>query len=118
MSNREEAPLDFLGSKERSVLSLGYDNFVASHRIVAVLASTSLPAKRLRDQADKQNLLLDATAGRKTRSLVIVDSRHVILSALTPLKIQQRLNWETPAEKESPRVEKRELEWKEGEFAS
>ena len=118
MLNKEDVSLDFSGNREKSVLSLGYENFVVAQRIVAVLASTSLPAKRLRDQADKQNLLLDATAGRKTRSLVIVDSRHVILSALTPLKIQQRLNWTTPLEKENPRIERRELEWKEGEFAS
>jgi len=103
--------------KEKVVLSLGYDNFVVAGRIVAVLSSNSLPAKRLRDQAEKENLLLDATAGRKTRAVVITDSRHVVLSALSPLKIEQRL-LSTSSESEVPKVERSTLEWKEGQFAS
>ncbi len=116
MSNREVQESEVSGGKQRGILSLGYENFVVSDRIVAVLSSNSLPAKRLREQADKENLLLDATAGRKTRAIVITDSRHVVLSALTPLKIQQRLHW-LDAEAE-PKVERRELEWKDGQFAS
>jgi len=121
MSNREVQGSEVAAVKERGILSLGYENFVLSDRIVAVLSSNSLPAKRLREQAEKENLLLDATAGRKTRAIVITDSRHVVLSTLSPLKIQQRLHWvseSTEGAVERAKVERRELEWKDGQFAS
>ncbi len=108
MSNRKE---------DRAILSLGYDNFVMAERIVAVQPSTSLPSKRLREQAEKENRLLDATAGRKTRAIVVTDSGHVILSSFTPLKITQRLNPNGP-QKNDAHAKRCELEWKEGEFAS
>jgi regulator of extracellular matrix RemA (YlzA/DUF370 family) len=84
---------------------------------VAIHPSTSLPSKRLREQAEKENLLLDATAGRKTRAIVVTDSKHVILSAFTPLKIARILN-PSLASKKDWSAERGELEWKEGEFAS
>ena len=65
-----------------TVVNVGHGNFVVAGRIIAILESGSLPSKRMREKATEDNLLVDATAGRKTRSLVVTDSRHVILSAL------------------------------------
>lgn len=72
-------------------INIGYGNFVSPHRVVAILESGSLPMKRLRERSQQACLLLDATAGRKTRSLIVLDSRHVILSALAPQTLNERI---------------------------
>jgi regulator of extracellular matrix RemA (YlzA/DUF370 family) len=91
---------------------VGHGNFIVADRVIAILESGSLPMKRLREKAVEENMLVDATAGRKTRSLIITDSRHVVLSALAPQTVQERLHegkpWLSPAQ----------LELEEGEFVS
>src|SRR5689334_17892155 len=77
-------------------INVGHGNFVLMNRIVAILESGSLPMKRLREKALENNMLVDATAGRKTRSLVITDSGHVVLSALAPQTLQERLSERKP----------------------
>lgn len=74
------------------MLNLGHGNFVRAKRIVAVLTAGSLPMKRLRDKALERNLLVDATAGRKEKSLIVTDSEHIFLSALSPQTLQDRLH--------------------------
>ena len=64
------------------ILNIGFSNSVIASRIVAVVNPTSSPMKRLRDDARDRGLLVDATQGRKTRSIIITDSSHVILSAI------------------------------------
>lgn len=78
-------------------LNVGHGNFVVSNRIVAILESGSLPMKRLRERSFELNRLVDATAGRKTRSLIVLDSEHLILSALAPQTLFERLQ-ELPAQ--------------------
>ena len=87
MSNKESESLGI----GRSGVNIGYGNYVRPSRIVAILESGSLPMKRLRERSQAANLLLDATAGRKTRSMVILDSHHVVLSALAPQTLHDRL---------------------------
>jgi extracellular matrix regulatory protein A len=87
MSNKDNGLL----SDEPKGMNVGYGNFVLPHRIVAILESGSLPMKRLRERAQQADLLLDATAGRKTRSILVLDSKHVVLSALAPTTLQDRL---------------------------
>ncbi len=111
MSNNHKGLFGWDGSSEK-VINVGHGNFVRLERIVAILESGSLPMKRLREKACEENRLIDATAGRKMRSLVILDSRHVVLSALNAQTLQERLKGEPPAM--SPA--QRELE--EGEFVS
>ena len=72
-------------------INIGYGNYVLPKRIVAILESGSLPMKRLRERSLEACLLLDATAGRKTRSLIVLDSKHVVLSALAPQTLHDRL---------------------------
>ena len=64
------------------LVSIGYGNVINIDRIVAVLGSTGASVKRLRDDARDRGQLVDATQGRKTRSVIITDSHHVILSAV------------------------------------
>ena len=68
--------------KESTLVNIGYGNMVMSTKVVAVLSPESAPMRRLKDEAKERNMLIDATQGRKTRSIIITDSDHVILSAV------------------------------------
>ena len=72
------------------LLNIGFDNMVVSSRVVAILTPGSAPMKRLKEDARKDKKLLDATQGRRTRSIVITDSNHIILSAMQAKTIAQR----------------------------
>jgi regulator of extracellular matrix RemA (YlzA/DUF370 family) len=74
----------------QQLLNLGFGNFVVAERVVAVVNSSSSPMRRLREDARQEGRLIDATQGRKTRSLVITDSNHVILSAVQAETMRQR----------------------------
>lgn len=73
------------------VVNIGFGNIVSASKIVAIVAPDSAPIKRLKEDAQKRGKLIDATQGRKTRSVIITDSDHVILSALQVETITQRL---------------------------
>jgi extracellular matrix regulatory protein A len=73
------------------LLSLGFGNMVMVSRVVAIINPDSSPMKRLREEAKKSGVLVDVTHGRKTRSIIITDSHHVILSAIQTETIAQRL---------------------------
>lgn len=74
----------------RSLLNIGYGNLVAAWRIVAVVSPSAAPMKRLRDEAARRGKLVDSTQGRRTRSILIMDDDHVILSAINPETIASR----------------------------
>ncbi len=88
MSNNQKG---WDGASRRGGVNVGYGNFVFPQRIIAILESGSLPTKRMRDKSVQANMLVDATAGRKTRSLIVMDSQHVVLSALAPQTLNDRL---------------------------
>ncbi len=73
------------------LINIGFGNMVVASRVIAVLAPASAPMKRLKEEARKVAKLLDATQGRRTRAIIITDSDHVILSAVQPETISQRL---------------------------
>jgi regulator of extracellular matrix RemA (YlzA/DUF370 family) len=73
------------------LLNLGYGNLVTASRVVAVVSPQSAPMKRLREEASSRGKLVDATQGRRTRSIIVTDSDHVILSAINPETIAARL---------------------------
>ena len=81
------------------LVSIGYGNVVNAERIVAVVGSTGAPAKRLRDDARERGKLVDATQGRKTRSVIVTDSDHVILSAVQAETVSLRLTSKLPSQK-------------------
>jgi regulator of extracellular matrix RemA (YlzA/DUF370 family) len=72
------------------LLNIGFGNVVAKDRIVTIILADSAPMKRYRDEARRNGKLVDATQGRKTRSLIVTDSDHVILSAVAIETISQR----------------------------
>jgi len=74
-----------------ALLNVGFDNAVATERIVAVVAAEPSPIKRLREAATRHQKLIDATNGRRTRTVIITDSDHVVLSSLQPETIAQRI---------------------------
>jgi hypothetical protein len=64
------------------LLNLGHGNYLAAERVVAIVQAAAAPIRRLREEAQKRNLLVDATHGRKTRSVVVLDTGHVVLCAV------------------------------------
>lgn len=74
----------------RQLLNVGHGNFVVASRVIAVVNPASSPMRRLREDAKKEGRIIDATQGRKTRSLIITDSNHVILSAIQAETMRQR----------------------------
>ena len=83
------------------LINIGFGNMVSAERAVAVISPDSAPVKRLMHEAEDKGLLVNATYGRRTRSVVVMDSKHVILSAITPKKLAVKLNGENePGEKD------------------
>ena len=77
-------------SRER-LINIGFGNYVLAGRVVSIVSPASSPMKRLREDARTQGRLIDATQGRKTRSILVTDSNHVILSSIQPETISQRI---------------------------
>lgn len=76
---------------EVKLLNIGFGNTVLANRVVAIVSPASAPMKRLKEDARQANKLVDATMGRRTRSIIITDSDHVILSGVQAETIAQRL---------------------------
>ena len=74
------------------LLNIGFGNIVSANRVVAIVSPESAPIKRIIQEARENNILIDATYGRKTRAVIIADSGHVILSAVQPETVAGRLN--------------------------
>lgn len=74
------------------LINVGFGNVVSSNRIIAVISPESAPIKRLIQESRDKGLLIDATYGRRTRAVIITDSDHIILVAVQPETIAQRLN--------------------------
>ncbi len=77
--------------RELRMLNIGYGNLVIASRVVSIVSPGSAPMKRLRDEAAQRGKLVDATQGRRTRSILVTDSDHVVLSAVNPETIAARL---------------------------
>ena len=73
------------------LFNIGYGNLVAAGRVIAIVSPQAAPMKRLREEASGRGKLVDATQGRRTRSIIVTDSDHVILSAINPETIAARL---------------------------
>lgn len=76
--------------QNKGLLNIGFGNFVVSNRIIAIVNPSSSPMRRLREDARQAGRLVDATQGRKTRSIIVSDSNHVVLSAIQAETIGQR----------------------------
>ncbi len=74
------------------LINIGFGNIVAANRIVAIVSPESAPIKRIIGEARDRGKLIDATYGRRTRAVIITDSEHLILSAVQPETVANRLN--------------------------
>ncbi|MBQ7779250.1 MAG: DUF370 domain-containing protein [Clostridia bacterium] len=79
-------------------ISIGFGNMVSAGRVVSLVSPDSAPMKRLIQDARDEGRIIDATCGRRTRSVIITDSDHVILSAIQAETICNRLNGESTDE--------------------
>ncbi len=83
---------------EIKLINIGFGNIVSANRIVAIVGPESAPIKRMIQDAREAGSLIDATYGRKTRAVIITDSDHVILSAIQPETVANRLDYELEEE--------------------
>ncbi len=75
---------------EQQLLNIGFGSTVVAERVVAIVSPNSAPMKRLKDEARNDNRLIDATHGRRTRSIIVLDSNHIVLSAIQAETVSQR----------------------------
>lgn len=78
-------------SNKNQLVNIGFGNSVVKSRIIAVFNPNSSPMRRLKEEAKDNFRLIDATQGRKTRSIIVTDSNHVILSAIQTETLVQRI---------------------------
>lgn len=73
------------------LVNIGFGNMISSSRLVAIVSPESAPIKRTVQEAKDNGRLIDATYGRRTRAVIITDSDHVILSAIQPETVANRM---------------------------
>ncbi|WP_298593521.1 extracellular matrix/biofilm regulator RemA [uncultured Mitsuokella sp.] len=76
---------------EIKLINIGFGNFVSANRVIAIVSPESAPIKRIVQEARDGSRLIDATYGRRTRAVVIMDSDHVVLSAVQPETVANRV---------------------------
>ena len=77
-----------------SLINIGFGNIVLSEKVVAVISPESAPIKRVIREAEEKGKLINETYGRRTRAVLVTESDHIILSALQPETISNRLSQE------------------------
>jgi extracellular matrix regulatory protein A len=82
------------------MINIGLGNLISSSRLIAVIGPDSAPVKRMIQEARDSGHIIDGTVGRRTRAVMIMDSGHVVLSALQPETIANRLQNESEGEKQ------------------
>ncbi|WP_440895236.1 extracellular matrix/biofilm regulator RemA [Amphibacillus sp. Q70] len=73
------------------LINVGFGNVVSANRIITIVSPESAPIKRIISVARDNNKLIDATYGRRTRAVIITDSDHIVLSAVQPETVGQRV---------------------------
>ena len=72
------------------LINIGFGSMIAASRLLAIVSPDSAPVKRVVQEAKERGMLIDASYGRKTRSVILMDTDHVILSAMTPEELAQQ----------------------------
>ena len=78
------------------LINIGFGNMVSAGRLIAIVSPESAPIKRMVQEARDRGVLIDATYGRRTRAVLIMDSDHIVLSALQPETVAGRLGGRDP----------------------
>lgn len=74
------------------LINIGFGNIISANRIISIVSPESAPIKRIIQEAKENKVAIDATSGRRTRAVIIMDSGHVVLSALQPETIATRVD--------------------------
>ena len=83
------------------LINIGFGNMVSAGRLIAIVSPDSAPIKRMVQEARDSGVLIDATYGRRTRAVLIMDNDHLVLSALQPETVANRISGQDgPAEEE------------------
>ena len=82
------------------LINIGFGSMLAANRVLAIMDPDSAPIKRVVQEAKDRGMLIDASYGRKTKSVILMDTDHVILSAMTPETLSGRVSGEETEEKE------------------
>ena len=80
------------------LINIGFGNIVSANRIISIVSPDSAPIKRLVQEAKDSKMAIDATYGRRTRAVIVMDSGHIILSAVQPETVAGRLDKEEDEE--------------------
>ena len=91
------------------LINIGYGNMISSSRLLSIVSPESAPIKRIVQEARDRGMLIDATYGRRTRAVIIMDTDHVILSAIQPETIAGRLADRNTEADPEPEEEENEL---------
>ncbi len=76
------------------LINIGFGNMISANRLIAIVSPESAPIKRIIQDAKEKGCLIDATYGRRTRAVIVMDSDHVILSAVQPETVAGRFDEE------------------------
>ena len=82
------------------LINIGFGSMIAAHRLLAIVSPDSAPVKRVIQEAKDRGMLIDASYGHKTKAVLLMDTDHVILSAVTPETINARLSQKETEESE------------------
>ena len=80
------------------LINIGFGSMIAATRVLAMVEPDSAPIKRVVQEAKERGMLIDASFGRKTQSVILMDTDHVILSSLTPEELAARLSHKEESE--------------------
>lgn len=84
------------------LINIGFGNMVSANRLVAIVSPESAPIKRIIQDAKDRGICIDATYGRRTRAVIVTDSGHVILSAIQPETVANRLYDRADSQEDEP----------------
>ncbi len=82
------------------LMNIGFGNMISADRLLSVVSPDAAPIKRLIQEARERGMLIDASCGRRTRSVLVMDTDHVVLSGLPPETIARRAGFEITEEEE------------------
>jgi len=95
---------------EVKLVNIGFGNLVAANRLIAIVSPESAPIKRIIQEARDDNRLIDATYGRRTRAVIIMDSDHVVLSAVQPDTVANRFTYGDERDNKTKKKQEQEAE--------
>lgn len=81
-----------------NLISIGFGNMISASRVIAIISPDSAPVRRIIQESKESGMLIDATCGRRTRAVIIADSDHIILSAIQPETIANRMSMKEAVE--------------------